>query len=55
MYIAATIIIRPETEVRGSLRLIMPEPARRAPGEGVINRKLPMTEVEGRILALYTV
>ena len=44
--------IRPESEVRGSLPLINPEPK----GRGVvISGKLPMTEDEGRIFVEYTV
>ena len=42
--------IRPESEVRGSLPLIHPEP-----GEEFISGKFPITEDEGRIFVEYTV
>ena len=43
--------IRPETKVGGSLQLDMgPEPKMR----GISNRKLPSTEVEDRMFAMYT-
>ena len=38
--------ILPETEVRGSLQYIYPEPKAR----GISNCKLPMTEVEGSLI-----
>ena len=39
--------ILPETEVRGSLRYIYPEPKAR----GISSSKLPMTEVEGSVIS----
>ena len=42
--------ILPETEVRGSLQQIYPEPQAR----GISNCKLPMTKVEGSIFVIYT-
>ena len=42
--------ILPETEVRGSLLVYIPEPKVR----GISTSKLPMTEVEGSLFGIYT-
>ena len=48
--------IRPESEVRGSLPLINPEPeGQGASGSGFICGKLPMTEDKGSIFVKYTI
>ena len=53
--------IRPESEIRGSLPLINPEPEGRGvyqwhtKGEGFISGKLPLTLDSGRIFVEYTV
>ena len=46
-----TTNVRPESEVKGSLPLIIPSQK----CKGFISGKLPMTEDEGRIFVEYTV